>query len=113
MELPFKLEACPPISEDDRRKCLISGETVPFLMQMGHAEEPLVFCEIETQSSCRKHANQASCELQFSRYLKWIGILAKYWQRARYPISKSVPLSILYSNWRQETPYAISSCRHI
>ena len=30
---------------------------IPLLMLMGHAEEPLVLCEIETQSSRRKHAN--------------------------------------------------------
>ena len=51
---------------------------IPFLMLMGHAEEPLVLCEIETQSSRRKHANQASFELQFGLCLKSIGqILAE------------------------------------
>ena len=65
VELSFKLEACPSISGDNRCKRPISGATVLFLMQMGHAEKLLVFCKIETQSSHFKHANQASCELQF------------------------------------------------
>ena len=75
MELPFKLEACLSISEDDRHKCPISFATVPFLMQMGHAEELFVLYKIKMQSSCLKHAKHDSCKLQFGLCLKLIGLI--------------------------------------
>ena len=72
------------------------AEAIPFLMLMGHAKEPLVLCEIETQSSRRKHANQASSELQFGLCLKSIGqILAE--NQVSHFLIPSTSDSLLYT----------------
>ena len=67
-----KLGACPSKTEDVRRKCPNSGSTVPFLVQMGQQEKPLVLREIWTQSPRRWYANQVSGELQCGLCLKLI-----------------------------------------
>ena len=72
------------------------AEAIPFLMLMGHAEEPLVLCEIETQLSRRKHANQASCELQFGLCLKSIGQILAENQESHFLIC-STSDSLLYT----------------
>ena len=71
---------------------------IPFLMQMGHAEEALILCEIETQSSRRKHAHLASCKLQFGLCLKSIGQILAENQVSHFLICPNFRFFTLYES---------------